>query len=100
MLLQKMLKKPDNAWPLRVPEGYVEDLDLNIDIDYESCELFIYFKGFSNGLAILVDTFGIWCIREAISEKNDGFLIPPIYAYFLFTVQFEFILWSSHKEAE
>jgi hypothetical protein len=49
-----------------------EDLDLNIDIDYESGELFINCKGFSNGLAILVDTFGVWCIRETISEKNDG----------------------------
>ncbi|MCU0628601.1 MAG: hypothetical protein MUE45_03810 [Methanoregulaceae archaeon] len=49
-----------------------EDLDLNIDIDYESGELFINCKGFSNGLSIIVDTFGVWVIRESISEKNDG----------------------------
>ena len=49
-----------------------EDLDLNIDIDFESGELFINCKGFSNGLSILVDTFGVWVIRETISEKNDG----------------------------
>ena len=49
-----------------------EDLDLHIDIDYESGELFINCKGFSNGLSIIVDPFGVWVIREAISEKNDG----------------------------
>ncbi|MDD1708129.1 MAG: hypothetical protein LUQ33_03010 [Methanoregulaceae archaeon] len=49
-----------------------EDLDLNIDIDYESGELFINCKGFSNGLSIIVDQFGVWIIREAISEKNNG----------------------------
>ena len=52
-----------------------EDLDLNIDIDFESGELFINCKGFSNGLSILVDTFGVWVIRETISEKNDGIFI-------------------------
>ena len=49
-----------------------EDLDLDIDIDYESDELFINCKGFSNGLSILIDKFGVWIIREAISKKNDG----------------------------
>jgi hypothetical protein len=49
-----------------------EDLDLNIDIDFESGELFMNCKGFSDGLSILVDTFGVWVIRETISEKNDG----------------------------
>jgi hypothetical protein len=49
-----------------------EDLDLNIDIDYESGELFINCKGFSNGLSILIDMFGVWVIREVVSEKNDG----------------------------
>jgi hypothetical protein len=49
-----------------------EDLDLNIDIDLESGELFINSKGFSNGLSVLVDAFGVWVIRETISEKNDG----------------------------
>jgi hypothetical protein len=49
-----------------------EDRDLNIDIDYESGELFINCKGFSNGLSILTDKFGVWVIREVISENNDG----------------------------
>lgn len=49
-----------------------EDRDLNIDIDYESGELFINCKGYSNGLSILVDTFGVWVIREVISKNNDG----------------------------
>jgi len=49
-----------------------EDRDLNIDIDYESGELFINAQGFSNGLSILIDEFGVWVIREAISEYNDG----------------------------
>jgi hypothetical protein len=49
-----------------------EDRDLNIDIDYESGELFINCKGFSNGLSILIDTFGVWVIREVISKNNDG----------------------------
>jgi len=49
-----------------------EDLDLNIDIDYESGELFINCKGFSNGLSIIVDTFGVWITRETLSEKNNG----------------------------
>ncbi len=49
-----------------------EDRDLNLDIDFESGELFINCKGFSNGLSILVNTFGVWVIREAISKNNDG----------------------------
>lgn len=52
-----------------------EDRDLNIDIDYESGELFINAQGFSNGLSILIDEFGVWVIREAISEHNDGTFI-------------------------
>ena len=49
-----------------------EDRDLNLDIDLESGELFINCKGFSNGLSILVNTFGVWVIREAISKNDDG----------------------------
>jgi hypothetical protein len=49
-----------------------EDRDLNIDIDYQSGELFINCEGFSNGLSILIDTFGVWVIREAISNDTDG----------------------------
>jgi hypothetical protein len=45
-----------------------EERDLNIDIDYESGELFINSKGFSNGLSILIDQFGVWVIREVISK--------------------------------
>jgi hypothetical protein len=49
-----------------------EDRDLNITIDYESGELFMNAKGFSNGLSILIDQFGVWVIREVISEDTDG----------------------------
>jgi len=49
-----------------------EDCDLNIDIDYQSGELFINCEGFSNGLSILIDTFGVWVIREVISNETDG----------------------------
>lgn len=49
-----------------------EDRDLNLDIDFESGELLINCKGFSNGLSILVNTFGVWVIREVISKNNDG----------------------------
>jgi hypothetical protein len=49
-----------------------EDRNLNLDVDFESGELFINCKGFSNGLSILVNTFGVWVIRETISKNNDG----------------------------
>jgi hypothetical protein len=49
-----------------------EDSDLKIDIDYESGELFINCPGFSNGLSVTTDTFGVWVINEAISQENDG----------------------------
>jgi hypothetical protein len=58
-----------------------EDRDLNIDIDYESGELFINCKGFSNGLSILIDRFGVWIIREVISENNDGTFIQSKESY-------------------
>ena len=49
-----------------------EDSDLKIDIDYESGELFINCPGFSNGLSITTDAFGVWVINEVISQENDG----------------------------
>jgi hypothetical protein len=49
-----------------------EDRDLNINIDYESGELFINAEGFSNGLSILIDEFGVWVIREVVSRDTDG----------------------------
>jgi hypothetical protein len=49
-----------------------EDRDLKIDIDYESGELFINCPGFSNGLSVTTDPFGVWVISEVISRDNDG----------------------------
>jgi hypothetical protein len=49
-----------------------EDRDLKIDIDYESGELFINCPGFSFGLSIKIDPFGVWVISELISQENDG----------------------------
>ncbi len=49
-----------------------EDRDLKLDIDYESGELFINCPGFSNGLSVTTDAFGVWVINEVISEENNG----------------------------
>ena len=49
-----------------------EDHDLKIDIDYESGELFINCPGFSYGLSVKTDPFGVWMISEVISQENDG----------------------------
>lgn len=49
-----------------------EDHDLKIDIDYESGELFINCPGFSYGLSVKADPFGVWVISEVISQENDG----------------------------
>ncbi len=49
-----------------------EDRDLKIDIDYESGELFIDCPGFSYGLSVTADPFGVWVISEMISQDNDG----------------------------
>jgi hypothetical protein len=51
---------------------HCEDRDLKIDIDYESGEVFINCPGFSHGLSVTTDRFGVWIIREAISKDNDG----------------------------
>jgi hypothetical protein len=51
---------------------HYEDRDLKIDIDYESGEVFVNCPGFSNGLSVTTDRFGVWVIREAISKDNDG----------------------------
>jgi len=49
-----------------------EDRELKIDIDYESGEVFINCPGFSNGLSVKTDPFGVWVISEVISKDNDG----------------------------
>jgi hypothetical protein len=49
-----------------------EDRELKIDIDYQSGELFIDCPGFSNGLSVTTDPFGVWVISEAISQDNNG----------------------------
>jgi hypothetical protein len=49
-----------------------EDRELKIDIDYESGELFINCPGFSYGLSVTTDPFGVWVINEVISQENDG----------------------------
>jgi hypothetical protein len=49
-----------------------EDRELKINIDYESGELFINCPGFSYGLSLTTDPFGVWVINEIISHDNDG----------------------------
>ena len=49
-----------------------EDCDLNIDIDYESGELFINCPGFSYRLPVKTVPFEMWVISEVISQDNDG----------------------------
>jgi len=49
-----------------------EDRNLKIDIDYESGELFINCPGFSFGLSVKTDPFGVWVISEVISQENNG----------------------------
>jgi hypothetical protein len=49
-----------------------EDRDLKIDIDYESGELYISCPGFSFGLSVKTDPFGVWVISELISQENDA----------------------------
>jgi len=49
-----------------------EDRDLNIAIDYESGQLCIHCPGFSDGLSVKTDPFGVWVISELISQENDG----------------------------
>lgn len=49
-----------------------DDRTLKIDIDYESGELFINCPGFSGGLSVKADLFGVWVITEVISQNNDG----------------------------
>ena len=48
------------------------DRDLKINIDYESGEVFINCPGFSYGLSVTTDPFGVWVINELISQDNDG----------------------------
>ena len=68
---QKILTAHDlSAYLMDIVEK--EDCDLKIDIDYESGELFINCPGFSNGLSVTTDAFGVWVINEVISQENDG----------------------------
>ena len=49
-----------------------EDRDLELNIDYESGELSVNCPGFSYGLSVKTDSFGVWVISEMISQDNDG----------------------------
>jgi hypothetical protein len=49
-----------------------EDRDLELDIEYESGELSVNCPGFSYGLLVMIDPFGVWVISEMISQDNDG----------------------------
>jgi hypothetical protein len=49
-----------------------DDRELHIDIDYESGELYINCPGFSDGLSVKTDPFGVWVISELVSQENDG----------------------------
>jgi hypothetical protein len=49
-----------------------DDRDLKIDIDCESGEVYINCPGFSNGLSVTTDPFGVWVISEVISKDNNG----------------------------
>jgi hypothetical protein len=49
-----------------------KDRDLKINIDYETGELFINCPGFSDGLSVKTDPFGVWVISEVISQDNNG----------------------------
>ena len=49
-----------------------DDRELKIDIDYESGEVYINCPGFSNGLSVKADPFGVWVISELVSSNNDG----------------------------
>ncbi len=49
-----------------------EDRELKINIDYESGELFMNCPGFSHGLSVTTNPFGVWVINEIISQDNDG----------------------------
>jgi hypothetical protein len=68
---QKILTAHDLSVYLKDIVGK-EDQDLKIDIDYESGEVFINCPGFSNGLSVTTDAFGVWVINEVISQENDG----------------------------
>ena len=49
-----------------------EDRELKIDIDYESGEGFINCPGFSEGLFVKTNPFGVWVISEVVSPYNNG----------------------------
>ena len=49
-----------------------EDRLLKIDIDYQAGTVFINCPGFSNGLSVATDPFGVWVISEVISPDNNG----------------------------
>jgi hypothetical protein len=58
-----------------------EDRDLKIIIEYESGELFISCHGFSFGLSVKTDPFGVWVISELISQENDGIFTQSGHAH-------------------
>jgi hypothetical protein len=58
-----------------------DDRELKIDIDYESGELYINCPGFSDGLSVKTDPFGVWVISELISSNNDGIFTQSGHLY-------------------
>ena len=46
-----------------------EDRELKIDVDYESGEVFINCPGFSNGLSVTTDPFGVWIMMEFLPRR-------------------------------
>ncbi|MDD1694742.1 MAG: hypothetical protein LUQ71_08460 [Methanoregula sp.] len=58
-----------------------DDRELQIDIDYESGELYINCPGFSDGLSVKTDPFGVWVISELISSNNDGIFTQSGHLY-------------------
>jgi len=70
-----------------------EDRELKINIDYESGELFINCPGFSEGLSVKTDSFGVWVISEVVSQENKGIFTQhqhrascPLYQAFVYLV--------------
>ena len=46
---------------------------MKIDIDFKSGELFINCTGFSNGLSVITDPFGVRVISEVLLQDKGNF---------------------------
>lgn len=49
-----------------------DDRELKINIDYQSGEICISCPGFSYGLSVKTDPFGVWVVSELLSQENNG----------------------------